>query len=789
VPVVDPALRTPRDLHTIARRILSRVRLQTQLARRPSIDGRPLSPRRNFLRRGYSVSVTRVERPFGSAKLILETGKLAKQAHGAVTVQLGESLVLVAAVAGNPIPGRDFFPLTCDYRERTYAAGKFPGGFIKRETRPSTKEVLTSRLMDRPIRPLFPVDYFNEVQVMANVFAVDKDNDPDILAIIGASASLHISPIPFQKPLGAVRIGRVNEQLILMPTHAQMEESDLDLIVAATRDAVCMIEGFARELPEDVVARAIEFAHQACVVIIEAIEELREKTGVGPKVLPPAPVESPLVDELFKSIGDEFKKRYLTPGKLARYKALDELKAETKAKYFPEGAKETKYTEGEFSSAFNALREKLFKEITLSGSRIDGRGLDQLRSISCDVQLLPRVHGSALFQRGETQALVVATLGTGQDEQKVDGLQDEYAKKFYLDYNFPPFSVGECKPIRAPGRREIGHGMLAERSLKAVLPAPTKFPYTIRLVSEILESNGSSSMASVCGGTLALMDAGVPIKRPVAGISIGLCTQGDEYVLMTDIQGDEDHYGDMDFKIAGTQMGVTGIQLDIKLDGITHEIVKEALEQARIARIKILKTMIATLTKPRSDIAATAPRLFQVKIHPDKIGLLIGPGGKTIRAIQEETGARLDVEDDGTVTVSANDLTAAAAAKGKVEALCAEIKVGTVYDGKVTSIKDFGAFIEISPGRDGLCHVSELDSGYVQHPSEIVKVGDRVQVKVIAIDDQDRVKLSRKALLPPRPEGDDAGGPPPRERSDRGNGGGGGGGDRGERRDRRDRRD
>jgi polyribonucleotide nucleotidyltransferase len=417
------------------------------------------------------------------------------------------------------------------------------------------------------------------------------------------------------------------------------------------------------------------------------------------------------------------------------------------------------------------------------------------------VQVLPRTHGSALFQRGETQAVVVATLGTGQDEQKVDGLQDEYSKKFFLDYNFPPFSVGECKPIRGPGRREIGHGMLAERSLKAVLPPPTKFPYTIRLVSEILESNGSSSMASVCGGTLALMDAGVPIKRPVAGISIGLVTKGDEYVLLTDIQGDEDHYGDMDFKVAGTQKGVTGIQLDIKIDGVTEEVIKDALEQARVARIKILREMLKALTQPRTDIAPTAPRLFQVKINPEKIGLLIGPGGKTIRAIQEETGARLDVEDDGTVTVAANDMDSAMAARGKVEALCAEIKVGTIYEGKVTSIKDFGAFIEISPGRDGLCHVSELDSGFVQHPSDVVKVGDKVTVKVISIDDQDRVKLSRKALLPPKPAGDgDEGG---------GFGGGGGGyredrgpreprgeyrgdrgGDRGEReRPRRDRRD
>ena len=743
--------------------------------------------------------VTRIERPFGSSTLVLETGKLAKQAHGSVVVQLGETLVLTAATSGGAIPGRDFFPLQVEYRERTYAAGKFPGGFIKRETRMSTKETLVSRFIDRPIRPLFPVGYLNEVQVMATVMASDKENDPDILGIIGASAALHLSPIPFTKPIGAVRVGRIGEDFILMPTHTQMEESDLDLVVAATRDAVCMIEGFARELPEDIMANAIVFAHSHIITVIDAIEELRTKAGHGAKEYPPAPAENPMVAELQSKIGADLKKAYLAEGKIHRYTAINELKDKTKKHYFPEGVATGKFTAEQFSAGFSTLKENLFQEITMTGTRIDGRALDQVRSISSEVSLLPRVHGSALFQRGETQALVVVTLGTGQDEQKVDGLQDEISKKFFLDYNFPPFSVGECKPIRAPGRREIGHGMLAERSLKAVLPPSAKFPYTIRLVSEILESNGSSSMASVCGGTLALMDAGVPIKRPVAGISIGLCTRGDEYVLLTDIQGDEDHYGDMDFKVAGTQKGITGLQLDIKLEGVTEDIIRGALEQARNARIKILKSMLQSLTAPRNDIAASAPRLFQVKINPDKIGLLIGPGGKTIRAIQDETGAKLDIEEDGTVTVAANDMAAAMAAKGKVEALCAEIKVGAIYDGKVSSIKEFGAFVEISPGRDGLCHISELDHGYVQHPSDVVKVGDKIQVKVIAIDDQDRVKLSRKALLAPKPEGEEgAGGPPPNGgngggfREERGGGergGGDRGGDRGGRGPRRERRD
>jgi polyribonucleotide nucleotidyltransferase len=731
------------------------------------------------------VASTQVEVSLGSATLVFETGKLAKQAHGSVTVRCGGTVVLAAAVQGNPIPGRDFFPLQVEYRERTYAAGKFPGGFIKRETRPSTKETLTSRLIDRPIRPLFPAGFVNEVQIHATVFSADKENDPDVLALNAVSAALHVSSIPSTKPIGAVRVGRVGEKFVVLPTHTEMEESDLDLIVAATRDAICMIEGFARELPEDVAAAAIEFAHQQILVIIDGIEALRDKLGLGKKELPPAAADSPLINELHKKYGDDFKKRYLTEGKLARYAAVDELKAKVKKDYAAPEGKEPEHTEAQVSAAFSALRERLFQEITMTGTRIDGRGLDVIRAISADVSVLPQTHGSAVFQRGETQALVVATLGTMQDEQKVDGLMDSFSKKFYLDYNFPPYSVGECKPIRGPGRREIGHGMLAERSLKAVLPPANKFPYTIRLVSEILESNGSSSMASVCGGTLALMDAGVPIKQPVAGVSIGLVTKGDKYVLLSDIQGDEDHYGDMDFKVAGTQKGVTGLQLDIKLDGISHEIIRAALEQAKKGRVEILRTMLSALRAPRKEISGHAPRLFQVKINPEKIGLLIGPGGKTIRAIQEETGAKIDVEDDGTVTIACSDSAGAEACKAKVEALCAEIRVGAIYEGKVTSIKEFGAFVEISPGRDGLCHISELDNGYVGRVEDVVKMGDRITVKVIAVDDQDRVKLSRKALLPPKEGGDDAGGEPRPEREPRGDRRGGGGDrGRGPRRDR-----
>jgi len=704
------------------------------------------------------VQFCRVERPFGAHSLILETGKLAKQAHGAVVVQYGETVTLTAAVEGEVDEGRDFFPLVVDYREKTYAAGKFPGGFIKREGRPTTKEILTSRLIDRPIRPLFPPDYFNEVQIMASTLAVDRDNDPDVLAMIGASAALHISPIPFLQPTGSVRVGYIGGEFVLMPSQAQLEESDLDLVLAGTRSAITMIEGFAREMPEADMLEAIVWGHQHIVTIIDMIEELREKAGLGPKKLPPPPPPNPLIDEFRQRFGAEMRERKQTPGKAARAESIRELRERIFAEYLPENG-EAKFTPEQVSAAFNALEERVVRDLILEGKRIDGRHPKQLRPITCEVALLPRVHGSALFQRGETQALVTTTLGTASDEQRVDGLMEEYSKKFMLDYNFPPFSVGECKPIRGPGRREIGHGALAERSLKSVIPGPEKFPYTIRVVSDILESNGSSSMASVCGGTLSLMDAGVPISDPVAGISIGLVKEPDRYILLTDIMGDEDHFGDMDFKVAGTGRGITGIQLDLKIDGINAEIIKATLDQAREARREILKIMLSTLRQPRRDISKTAPRLLTLKINPDKIGLLIGPGGKTIKGIQEATGAKIDIEDDGTVYISHSEAAGAEAAKLKVEALTEEVRVGKVYEGRVTSIKDFGAFIEILPGRDGLCHISELDDKYVGRVEDVCKVGDVLQVKVIAIDEHDRVKLSRKVLLREQHKAD--GGAPP----------------------------
>jgi len=692
------------------------------------------------------VQACQVERPFGSENLIIETGKLAKQAHGAVVVRYGDTVTLVTAVEGEADESRDFFPLVVDYREKTYAAGKFPGGFIKREGRPTTKEILTSRLIDRPIRPLFPAYYHNEVQVMGAVLSADKEHDPDILSMIGSSGALFLSQIPFFKPTGSVRVGRINNDYVLMPTHSQLEESDLDLIVSGTRDGITMIEGFAREMSEENMVQAILFAHQHVKELVDMVEELRHKAGLEPKVAPPTPAENPLIQIFRQRFGSEFRERKQTAGKNNRADSIRELRDKIYAEYLPENGTPA-YTPEQVASAFESLQERAIRDLILEGKRIDGRSLRQLRNISCEVGVLPRTHGSAIFARGETQALVTTTLGTVSDEQRVDGLGEEYSKKFMLDYNFPPFSVGECRPIRGPCRREIGHGALAERSLKAVIPGPDKFPYTIRVVSDILESNGSSSMASVCGGTLSMMDAGVPISDPVAGISIGLVKESDRYVLLTDIMGDEDHYGDMDFKIAGTGRGVTGIQLDLKIDGINDEIIRATLDQAREARREILKQMLSTLRQPRTQISSFAPRLIQIHINPEKIGLLIGPGGKTIKGIQETTGAKIDVDDDGTVSISHMEAAFAEAARQKVEALTEEVRVGKIYEGRVTSIKDFGAFIEILPGRDGLCHISELDDKYVDKVENVCKVGDHLQVKVIAIDDQDRVKLSRKAIL------------------------------------------
>ena len=696
-----------------------------------------------------------VEREFAGRTISLTTGEMARQAAGAVLVRFGGTVVFVAAQNGPSRPGTDFFPLTCDYRERSAAAGKFPGGFIKREGRPTQKEILTSRLTDRPIRPLFPEGYIEEVQVMSNVLAVDAENDPDVLSIIGASAALSLAPVPFNGPIAAVRVGLIGEDFILMPTRAQIAESRLDLVVAGSKDSVLMIEGFGQQLPEEQMADAIMFAHRAIVELCSLQEELKKKVG-RPAFVAPVVAVNPFDAALRERAYSRLRDAKVAGVKADRRGATKELKNELVASYFPNAATVTAegWTRDQFSAAFERLQHRVVRDLILEDKRLDGRTSQDLRAVSCEVDLLPGVHGSALFTRGETQSLCTITLGTSRDSQRVEGLFEEIHKRFMLDYNFPSYSVGECRPIRGPGRREIGHGALAERSVYSVIPPEEKFPYTIRVISDIMESNGSSSMASVCSATLALMDAGVPITQPVAGISIGLVKEQDKFVLLTDIMGDEDHYGDMDFKVAGTQKGVTGIQLDLKIDGINEEIIRATLEQARTARIELLKTMLTSIRRPRAEISTNAPRLLRTKIDPSKIGMLIGPGGKTIRAIQEETGATIDISDDGTVMIACAKSEGAEDALARVEAMTEEIKVGRVYNGTVSSVKDFGAFIEIAPGKDGLCHISELSTGYVKSVDEICKVGDKLQVKVIAIDDQNRVKLSRKAVLAEQSEGE-----------------------------------
>lgn len=690
----------------------------------------------------------RVEKKIGASVFSIETGMLAKQAAGSCLTQYGDTIVITAVTTGPPrMAGADFFPLTCDYRERTAAAGKFPGGFLKRESRPTMKETLTSRLMDRPIRPLFPAGFVDEVQIQSFVLSSDRQNDGDILAMNGAAAGLGLSPLPFQGPIGSVRLGHINGEFVPFPTQDDLEESDLDLIVSGSKESILMIEGFAREMREDRMVEAILEAHRIIREICDLQNELFAKVGVQKTPYVPAPADG-LYEKLMGKYQEQFLTAKRTEGKQARAAAVQALKQAVFAEMIPDPAAEGAIAAPALDSAWHRFEEHMIRETILGGTRPDGRNYKALRPIECHVDVLPRVHGSAIFQRGETQALITVTLGTSRDEQRVDGLIDEYSKKFMLDYYFPPFSVGETKPIRGPGRREIGHGALAERSIKPVLPDTEEFPYTIRVISDILESNGSSSMASVCGATLGLMAAGVKIANPVAGISVGLVKESNSrWVLLTDIIGDEDHFGDMDFKVAGTQNGITGIQLDLKIDGISEEIIRATLAQSREARIEILRKMLTAIPRPRADISQWAPRLLRTKIDPEKIGALIGPGGKMIRAIQESTGAVIEVEDDGTVTIASNDADGARQAMNKVEAVTASVQVGRVYEGRVTSVKDFGAFVEIVPGKDGLCHISELSDEYVRSVGDVCKVGDTMTVKVIAVDDQDRVKLSRKAAL------------------------------------------
>ena len=704
----------------------------------------------------------RVEKVIGGKNFWIETGELAKQAHGSCLIGCDDTVLLCTVTTAPSKPGADFFPLTCDYRERMAASGKFPGGFLKREGRPGLKEVLTSRLIDRPMRPLFPEGFFNEVQVLAQVFACDQTIDPDIIAMNGCATAVQLSPVPFSGPLASVRLGLIDGEFVPFPNFEQLESSELDMVVSGNLDSVLMIEGFARELPEPKVYGAIMEAHK---YVRELCQLQLDLVGlVNPEKLEFTP---PPTETLYKAILKKYYKDYTkakkTEGKIARAEACAEVRQAAKDDLVatPEqieqdtlAGKENLYTPELFEVAFHDFERRVVRDIILAGDRLDGRGQKEVRPIECRINVLPRVHGSAVFQRGETQALITVTLGTAKDEQRVDGLFDEYSKRFMLDYNFPPYSVGECKPIRGTGRREYGHGALAERSVKPVLPDTEAFPYTIRVISDILESNGSSSMATVCGATLGLMSAGVPIANPVAGISIGLVKESDEkWITITDIMGDEDHFGDMDFKVAGTQNGITGIQLDLKIGGITKEIIQQTLKQAREARIGILRKMLSVAPSPAEDISPYAPRLYRTTIDQDKIGLLIGPGGKTIRGIQEATGASIEIDNDGTVSIASNDEASAQAALDQVNRLTANVEVGKTYKGRVASIQNFGAFVEILPGRDGLCHISELSDQYVSDVHSFCKVGDEMEVKVLAIDEQNRIKLSRKAVLLQEKEG------------------------------------
>jgi polyribonucleotide nucleotidyltransferase len=688
--------------------------------------------------------VTRKELMWGGRKLVLETGRVARQADGAVLVSYGDTVVLCTAVANKtPKPGIDFFPLTVNYQEKTFAAGKIPGGFFKREGRPSEKETLVSRLIDRPIRPLFAEGFRNETQVVATVLSHDMENDPDIVAMIGASAALTISGIPFMGPIGAARVGVIDGQFKLNPQVDEMKSSELDLVVAGTQDGVLMVESEAKELPEDVMLGAVMFGHQQFQPVIDAIIELAERCAKDPWPMPEVPAEVQSVTQKLKAaVWDELRAAYTETVKQSRYEKIGEVKKKALA-LVAENPAEAAVA----PSVFKELESQIVRgNILATGKRIDGRDTKTVRPIRSEVGVLPRTHGSALFTRGETQALVTATLGTGEDEQIIDALDGEYREHFMLHYNFPPYSVGEAGRMGSPGRREIGHGKLAWRALRPILPSKEKFPYTVRVVSEITESNGSSSMATVCGSSLALMDAGVPLVRPVAGIAMGLIKEDTGVAVLSDILGDEDHLGDMDFKVAGTEKGVTSLQMDLKITSINEAIMKQALAQAKDGRMHILAEMAAGLTAPRAEISKNAPRITTFTIPKDKIREVIGTGGKVIREITETTGVKIDIEDDGTIKVAAVDGEASQRAIDWIKGIVAEPEVGHIYTGKVVKVMDFGAFVNFMGTRDGLVHISELAPRRVEKTGDVVKLGDTVKVKLLGFDDRGKVKLSMKRV-------------------------------------------
>ncbi len=703
-------------------------------------------------------NIVKLSAPFGHLPITIESGKLAKLADGAVVVSYGETIVLVTAVSATAIKdGQDFFPLTVEYREKAAAVGRFPGGYFKREGRPSEKEVLTCRMTDRPLRPLFPKGYLYDTQIITTLLSADGENDPDILSINGASAALMVSDIPFAGPIGAVRVGRVDGKLVINPPHSQQELSDLDLVYVGTETEVLMIEGSGQEISEADFNSAMAFAQKEIQVVIGMQKELAKKLGKPKREVTLFTVPQQLLDIAYSVAGDRIEGALYTPSKVARSKAVGALKEEVKVKILEKHPTATGF---QISQAFEYLQKKAFRKSVLQlHKRCDGRGEDQIRPLTGEIGLIPRSHGSSLFARGETQAVCLATLASMSEAQELDGYTGgDLTKRFILHYNFPPFSVGETGRFGGQNRREIGHGALAERSILPVIPSEVDFPYAIRVSSEVMESNGSTSMASVCGGTLALLDAGVPLKAPVAGISCGLVTEENEsgemgkYLLLTDILGSEDHYGDMDFKLCGTRVGITGFQLDLKLPGIPLKLMAEAVLRTRDARYRVLDFMDTIINKARPEMSKYAPRIEVVKIDPDKIGLLIGPGGKNIKGIQAESGAEINIADDGTVMIYCNNPEGMAVAKSRVEDLTVEIEIGKIYHGRVTGIKEFGCFVEVKPGKEGLVHISELSDTRVNKTEDVVKMAEEVWVKCIGVDEKGRVKLSRKAAMKERAE-------------------------------------
>ncbi len=695
-----------------------------------------------------------VEVNVGGKTVRLETGRMARQADGAVVLWVEGTVVIATAVASKTIkPGTDFLPLTVDYQERAYAAGKIPGGFFKREGKPSEREILNSRLVDRPIRPLFPEGFYYDTQVIASVVSADRSGVTDVMAVVAASAALTISDIPFHDPMGAVRVGCIDGNFVINPDLEQQEKSSIDLVVAGTADAIMMVEGKASEVSEELFLEAIRTAHNACQPIIAAQIELQKKAGKVKRSLPPVPVRPELMDRIRQGGKESLSAVLVMSDKKAREDKTSEIRSTLSKELFPDGFKDA-HEEKEFSTGFHDLERELLRAMVLDqGIRADGRKTTEIRPITIEVGILPRTHGSALFTRGETQSLSVATLGTSDDEQRIDALEGESTKRFMLHYNFPAFSVGEVKPMRGPGRREIGHGNLAERALLPILPSREAFPYSIRLVSDILESNGSTSMATVCGGTLAMMDAGIPIKAPVAGIAMGLIKEGDRVAILSDILGIEDHLGDMDFKVTGTDSGVTAVQMDIKIKGITLEIMKKALDQAREGRIHIMGKMKASMPSVRATMSPYAPRILTIQVKQDKIREVIGPGGKMIRSITEKTGVKIDIEDSGLIRVASADEEAARKAIEMINQIVAEAEVGKIYLGEVKTVADYGAFVEIMPGTTGLCHVSQLEPRRVEKVTDVVNEGDDIVVKVLEVDRQGKIRLSRKEAIAEEGEG------------------------------------